>query len=94
MTLRRIKLGNPRQANSLLVHYHAREGAPPMHRNLQNLERLIIKFQTRYGHEDDVVLKIREALETRASQTFLDKRWNAHYPRSPRRIGGRLAYIT
>ena len=58
-----------------------------MQRNFQNLERLYIKYQTRYGHEDDVTKNIWHALETQKSQDSLRPQWNAHYPRIMKRLG-------
>ena len=71
--------------------YHARQGGRTMQRNLQNLERLFVKYQTRFGSEDDVVQKIGETLESQKSKYALNRQFNVHYPRVLRRTGGRLA---
>jgi uncharacterized coiled-coil DUF342 family protein len=62
-----------------------------MQRNIQNLERLFVKYQTRFGREDAVVQKIGETLESQKSQISLQQQWYARYPRNVKRTGGRLA---
>lgn len=61
-----------------------------MLRGVQNLERLLSKYQARYGTDDDLVLRIRETLATQKLQDSSQARWRPPCPRTARRTGGRL----
>lgn len=40
----------------------ATETIAPMHKHLQNLQRLLQKMQSRYGEHDEVVVQLQQAL--------------------------------
>jgi hypothetical protein len=69
-------------SNTALPIRSTRNRSWMMNRDLENLERLCRKMQTRYGAEDAMVQQLMEELAAKKTQRPQTQHWTANYQRS------------